>query len=179
MIIIVKYKLIYDKDDSAICYVKSEEKSICPICGSPHLKIIGSRKRNAWQSDGEKIIMIIRRLRCINCLKIHHELPDKLVPYKRYTSSAIETVLDNTTEIYCENGSIYRLKKWFSEIESYIAGCLSAVANRLNLEVNFSTGPAHRRIKSLVGESRGWLARTVRTIVNTNNWPHTRSAFMS
>ena len=124
--------------------------------------------------------MIIRRLRCKDCRKIHHELPDILVPYKRYTSVAIEAVLDdNTTEISCEDSSIYRIKNWFAEIESYIVGCLSAVANRLGLETKFTTGPARQRIKNLMGESAGWLARTVRTIVNTNNWVHTRFAFMS
>jgi hypothetical protein len=116
----------------------------------------------------------------VNCRKIHHELPDILVPYKRYTCAAIEAVLDdNTTEICCENSSIYRIKNWFAEVESYIAGCLFAVAIRLGLETKFRTSPARQQIKDLMGESAGWLARTVRTIVNTNNWLHTRSAFMS
>ena len=180
MISLSKYRLIYAMDTSNICYVKSEEDSICPICGSLDLKVIGSRKRRARQGDGERIIMVIRRLRCSNCRRIHHELPDILVPYKRYTSVAVEAVLnDNTTEICCENSSIYRIKNWFAKLESYIAGCLSAVAVRLNLETKLMSGSARQRIKDLIGESAGWLARTVRTMVNTNNWVHTRSAFMS
>ncbi|NSW92618.1 MAG: transposase [Firmicutes bacterium] len=180
MISLAKYSLIYVKDNSSICYIKSEEDSICPVCGSPDLKVIGSRKRRAWQGDGERMILVVRRLRCLNCRKIHHELPDILVPYKRYTSAAIEAIIDdNTTEICCENSSIYRIKNWFTEAEAYIAGCLSAIAFRLGLETKFRTGPARKRIKDMMGEATGWLARTVRTIVNTNNWLHTRSAFMS
>ncbi|WP_242966792.1 DUF6431 domain-containing protein [Desulfosporosinus sp. FKA] len=31
-------------------------------------------------------------MRCVNCRRIHHELPDCLVPYKRYESTCIESV---------------------------------------------------------------------------------------
>ncbi|WP_307545897.1 DUF6431 domain-containing protein [Paenibacillus sp. V4I5] len=31
-------------------------------------------------------LLVIRRLHCSQCLKIHHELPDCIVPYKRYES---------------------------------------------------------------------------------------------
>lgn len=175
MICLAKYRLILDKD-TGYHYVQSQEHSICPICNSPELKVIGSRKRRALQDNGETLVLIIRRLRCRNCLRIHHELPDILVPYKRYTSTVIEAILDGAgAEVCCENSSIYRIKRWFAEISEYITGCLSAIAARLGLEIK---GPAYR-IKDLMGEMAGWLARTVRTIVNTNNWLHTRSAFLS
>ncbi len=76
-----KVQVDLDKDNSNKYYVKSEENSICPVCGCCELKVIGSRKRNTLQGDGETIILIIRRLRCRNCRRIHHELPDILVPY--------------------------------------------------------------------------------------------------
>ncbi|MFY2158649.1 DUF6431 domain-containing protein, partial [Cytobacillus firmus] len=38
----------------------------------------------------------VLRLR-INCRAIHHELPDFLVPYKRYELGCIESVLTNPT----------------------------------------------------------------------------------
>ena len=180
MISISKYSLICDKDNSSICYVKSEEDSICPVCGNSELEVIGSRKRGVRQGDGETTILVIRRLRCRNCRRIHHELPDILVPYKRYASAAIEAILDdNATEICCENSSISRIKSWFAEVSEYIAGCLPAIAARLGLKIKLRSGPARQRIKDLVGQAAGWMARTVRTMVNTNNWLHTRSAFMS
>jgi hypothetical protein len=180
MICLANYRLILDKEKNNEYYVKSEEKSICPVCGCSELKVIGSRKRNALKEDGETIILIIRRLRCKNCRRIHHELPDILVPYKRYTSKVIEAILDGTLpEVCCENSSIFRIKKWFDKASEYIAGCLSAIAAQLSLEIKSGGGPASRRIKDLVGEATGWLARAVRTIVNTNNWIQTRSAFLT
>ncbi|PKM47231.1 MAG: hypothetical protein CVV03_04415 [Firmicutes bacterium HGW-Firmicutes-8] len=173
MISIATYSLIYDKINSNKCYVKSEEDSICPLCSSPELKVIGSRNRGALRGDGEAIILVIRRLRCRNCRRIHHELPDMLVPYKRYTSAAIEAILDdNATEICCENSSISLIKSWFAEASEYIAGCLPAIAARLGLETKLRSGSARQRIKDLVGEASGWLAKAVRTIVNTNTVLH-------
>ncbi len=34
-------------------------------------------------------------------------------------------------------------------------------------------------IKAYVGEETRWLARAVRIVVNTNNWVHTRFAFLT
>jgi hypothetical protein len=178
MICLAKYRLVLDQNNRY--HVKSEEKSLCPVCGCLELKVIGSRKRNALPGDGETIILIIRRLRCKNCRKIHHELPDILVPYKRYTSAVIEAIIDDaTTEVCCEESSITRIKRWFAEVSGYIAGSLSAVAARMRFETKSSSSSARQRIKDLVGETAGWLARVVRTMVNTNNWPQTRLAFLS
>ncbi|MCD7715322.1 MAG: DUF6431 domain-containing protein [Lachnospiraceae bacterium] len=43
--------------------------------------------------DGETIILIIRRFRCLDCLRIHHEFPDIVVPYKRYDAETIERIM--------------------------------------------------------------------------------------
>jgi hypothetical protein len=179
MISIAKYQLIWDKDSGNKYYVKSEESSVCPVCDNPELKVIGSRKRGALKGDGEAIILVIRRLRCSECKRIHHELPDMLVPYKRYSSGVIEAIVNDVSdEISCEDSSIYRIKRWFREISGYIAGCLGSVSAQRGLEI-VKSGPVFQRIKAYVGEETGWLARVVRTVANTNNWLHTRSAFMS
>lgn len=181
MISIANYQLVQFKDNINKYYVKSQENSICPTCENMELKVVGSRKRTAWNGDGKTITLVIRRLRCINCHRIHHELPDLLVPYKRYVSAAIEAILDdNTAEVCCENSSISRIKTWFAEVSEYIAGSMYAIAIRLGLETKLLVGSsAYRRIKIMAGETSGWLAKAVRTMVNTNNWVHTRSAFMS
>ena len=46
-----------------------------------------------YREDGSTATLIIRRLRCRKCGRIHHELPDSIVPYKRYDADAIETKL--------------------------------------------------------------------------------------
>lgn len=180
MISIAKYRLIEDKDNSNKYYVKSEESSVCPVCDNPELKVIGSRKRGVLKGDREAIILIIRRLRCSDCKRIHHELPDMVVPYKRYSSQVIEAIVDDISdEISCEDSSIYRIKRWFQEVSGYIAGCLDAVAAQRGLKLAIKSCPVSQRIKAYVGEELGWLARVVRTVANTNNWLHTRSAFMT
>ncbi len=180
MIMIEKYKIVPDENDSSNFYIKSEEKSICPLCSHPDLKVIGSRKRIVLSSRGEKLAVVIRRLRCSKCNRIHHELPDIFVPYKRYCSACIEAIVENEcNEVCCENSSIYRIKEWFRYIMEYIAGSLGAIAAKMGIEIEVKEKSAFQRIKAYTGKEKGWLARTVRTIVNTNNWVHTRSAFMS
>ncbi|WP_391563866.1 DUF6431 domain-containing protein [Paenibacillus cremeus] len=39
---------------------------------------------------GRARMLVICRLRCTYCRKIHHELPSCIVPYKRYDSACVE-----------------------------------------------------------------------------------------
>ncbi len=55
--------------------MRSAEQIPCPCC-SGQLKVIGSRRRSRINGRGEKIVLIIRRLGCVACHRIHHELPD-------------------------------------------------------------------------------------------------------
>ena len=73
-------------------YVRSSETPHCTCCGSS-LRVIGSRSRVLKENDGSQKKLIIRRMRCDSCERIHHELPDILVPFKRYGSETIESVL--------------------------------------------------------------------------------------
>lgn len=101
MIIIAEYSLIPDENDSSKYFVKSKEKGICPICLGEALKVIGSRNRSAINSKGEDLIIVIRRLKCACCKKNYHELPDILVPYKRYLSLCVEAIIDNQSNGAC------------------------------------------------------------------------------
>lgn len=180
MIVITKYRLIKDEADERKRCVRSEEKSICPVCAADTLRVIGSRNRRAFDSKGETLIIVIRRLRCLNCQKIHHELPDILVPYKRYLSKCIEAVIEGQWDgISCESSTIHRLRQWFKGMELHIKGSLASVAARMNVRVEVACERLSKSIKAYVGWEPGWLAKTVRILVNTNNWVHTRFAFMT
>lgn len=180
MISISKYRLIRDEKNSDRYYVKSLEKSICPICGGPRLKVIGVRKRNIFNADGKKNQLVIRRLKCQGCKHIHHELPDILVPYKRYSTGSIEAIIDGRDSLVsCEESSINRMRQWFKEIKEYMAGCLDSIAAQRGIKKQTIQTTTLERIKSHTGEGPGWLRKVVRIMVNTNNWIHTRSAFMS
>ena len=167
-----------------VFFVRSIEQSSCPCCGEK-LTVIGSRPRKYINSMGVASILVIRRLRCCHCNRIHHELPDVLVPYKRYGWESIEPVLSDeiTLTVAADESTILRWRNWFRERANHFAGCLASISIRFfNHSVKESSALSMsvlQRIFNFVGDAPGWLARIVRPIANTNNWIHTRSAFLS
>jgi|HigsolmetaAR201D_1030396.scaffolds.fasta_scaffold08937_2 hypothetical protein len=164
-------------------FVRCAESVPCPCCGSK-LTVIGSRKRTLRTNSGGSTELRIRRLRCSNCSKIHHELPDCLVPYKRYESSCIEEVISSPSHtVAADESTLYRWRCWYLAMACYFAGCLESLRFRFHLDpVGPSSTPsqtAHQRIGRMVGTANGWLARVVRPIANLNVWVHTRFAFLS
>ena len=149
------------------------------------LEVRGSKKRKSINSAGEELTLVVRVLKCSNCKRVHHELPDILVPYKRYDRESIETVITGGTslDVAADDSTIIRWKKWFLAISHHFLGCLISIVARYQDEFmkDISKLPKSvlHRIFHFVGSSPAWLARVVRTVVNSNNWVHTRSAFMS
>ena len=160
-------------------YVRSSETPHCPCCGSS-LRVIGSRSRVLKENDGSQKKLIIRRMRCDSCERIHHELPDILVPFKRYGSETIESVLTSPADngvFPCETSTASRLCIWFSLLRHYFEGCLRSLmfiychAPSLIAELN-SLIPLDPHALS-----NGWLKRLVRSVVNSSRWPQTRFAY--
>ncbi len=78
---------------------------------------------------GETMHILLRRLVCKHCKHIHIELPDILVPRKRYALEVIEnvvdgvsTVEDESTEDYPCESTVLRWKDWLSFNISQIEG---------------------------------------------------------
>lgn len=157
--------------------------ALSPCCGEK-LECIGTRGRKFIDTQGEKKTVRIRRLRCI-CGCIHHELPDRLVPYKRYEAASIEKVVSESPkalDVAVDNSTIHRWKVWFEERVVYWIGCLVSIAIRFKLPVEVTSLPSqtvHQKIGHLVGNTDGWLRRIVRPVVNANLWVYTRSAWMT
>ena len=133
---------------------------------------------------GEAKVLVVRRLQCINCMKIHHELPDILIPYKRYESSCIETVIDNVDniDVAADDSTIYRLKSWFYCLLNYLVNCIQAILAQYKYDLSWSSETELNPLKKLkcyTGDAVGWLSRIVKPIVNSNLWVQTRSALMS
>lgn len=63
----------------------------CPNCGG-ELKHYDSVQRLLKTKNGVKRRVKIRRLRCVECKKIHRELPESVLPYKHYESEIIKGV---------------------------------------------------------------------------------------
>jgi hypothetical protein len=165
-------------------FVRNLEQVSCPCCGG-QFNVIGSRERKYIDSEGNKIVLRIRRLRCKMCRSIHHELPDILVPYKRHCSESIESVL-NPREALCvaaDDSTIRRWRSWFRGCMDHFLGCLESIAIRLGRrtakKMTHSSKSRLQRVMDFVGDAPGWLARIVRPVANTNNWIHTRYAFLS
>ena len=161
----------------------------CPLCGGV-LKCFGTRLRKCILRSGEKIVLSLRRLRCSNptCRRIHHELPDFLVPYKRHESASIELVCApwvklREVDVAVEDRTIGRWKRWLETFASYWEGCLRTISARMGLQSGTnpeasSTSPL-QRLFQLVGSRPGWLAEIVRTLVNAGFWVQTHSAWMA
>ncbi len=169
---------------SKVFLVKSEEQHICPCCGEV-LRVIGSRRRGYIKDTGEKVVLVIRRLGCKACKMVHHELPDILVPYKRYSSESIEKVIgeEKALSVVADESTITRWRRWFKALSDHLLGSLISIAFRYLQDAaeDESTlpGSSLSRIWSHVGSAPGWLSRVVRPVVNANCWVQTRSAFLS
>jgi uncharacterized protein YbaR (Trm112 family) len=156
---------------------------MCPVC-EHELHVIGSRRRKGRKPTGDRITYVIRRLRCANCKRIHHELPDLLVPYKRYEAACIESVLHSepNSDVAADDSTLYRWRLWFAQFWPYWVACLQAISLRFGISVersSVSSPSALQQIGRYVGHHKGWLARLVRPIVHSQLWVHTRFAFLS
>ncbi|WP_306432881.1 DUF6431 domain-containing protein [Paenibacillus sp. J22TS3] len=166
-------------------FVRCAEVVPSPCCGVK-LSVIGSRRRKVASEGGERRLLVIRRMRCSQCQKIHHELPDCVVPYKRYESACIEQILSGPEilpTVAADNATLARWRNWFQEQYTYLLGCLASIAIRFHQnpveELSTPSQSAHHPFGHYVGDAHGWLARVVRPVVNVNLWVHTRSAFLS
>ena len=160
MINIAKYRLEYNPIEKVI-YVWADEEVVCPICGSKKMKLKGRRKRHIIMTNGESRILKIRRLKCKCCKKIHHELPDSIVPYKRHSAQTIEIIINEIDEsVPCEESTINRIKTWWVSIQLHIESVAASIKFKYN--ITFSKDEK--------------LPEIVRALVNTHLWPGTRSA---
>lgn len=122
--------------------------------------MIGTRERVRWRGqkgDYDRHILLIRRLHCEECDRIHHELPDCLVPFKRYEAEVIESVvvLGATAEMCgISDHAVYRFRGWWKAMQPYFMHILETLAAKYGL--SFGKPPAFREI--------------VRAVANSNNW---------
>lgn len=166
--------------------VKGTEKVACPCCGE-ELKVIGSRLRKYIRDNGEKTALRIRRLQCVGCHQIHHELPDFFLPYKRYEACCFEKIIQSphNNDIPADNSTLFRWNRWFFTLIDYWLGCLRSIALRFQMDLtSVNSAPMDsltvlEKIGRLVGDAAGWLSRMAKPIVNVNLWLQTRSAFLS
>ena len=136
------------------CYVVVLDCSHCPVCQTK-LLLRATRQRVLYRSEEEKEILLIRRLYCTKCNQIHHELPDCIVPYKRYSAEVIERATNgDARQDACSESTAARLRNWLATIKPYFLHILRALVSRHG--VVFGTPPTFKE--------------TVRAVVNSNSW---------
>lgn len=68
----------------------NEEK--CPDCGG-RLKYYDKVSRILRTKGRSTTYVQIRRLRCVDCGKVHREIPDYILPYKQYEAEIVNGVV--------------------------------------------------------------------------------------
>ncbi|MCY0864240.1 MAG: DUF6431 domain-containing protein [Sulfobacillus sp.] len=158
--------------------------SPCPHCQGP-LRVVGSRGRRRRLPDGTRHVLVIRRLRCDPCARIHHELPDCLVPYRRYDSASLEALATEgpTAAVAAEPSTLRRWEAWFQQWIPYVERCWAALAARHRIPPTARAlpweTPLALRAPWVATAGSGWLAAIVQRLVNEALWGQTRSASLT
>jgi len=150
MIVVNSYRL---ENKAVFLFVVALESRYCPVCQTMLMQR-GTRKRVLCKSDSEKQMLIIRRLRCESCKRIHHELPDCIVPYKRYGASPIEAIVNGADEV-CGNNTARRIRAWWETVKPYFLAILLTLVERFS--VSFGKPPAFKEIVRAVANSNNWV----------------------
>jgi len=165
MISIKEYHTEYSKDKQA-SYVWADEPLNCPSCDSSDLIKKGWRSRKLITFIGSLLLLLVQRVRCKDCGKIHHVLPDIIVPYKRYDAETIESIIEgNPEEALCEleEQEIYRIKTWWREMMHYILTKTTTIMSKCQIQIS----------------PKSKLTTIVRTLANAHLWPGTRSVLVA
>lgn len=177
MVIVSKYRLLHNDDEElcgvSVSYVVSMEEPICPTCAS-RLKYRDSRLRIRRTYSGEKTWLVVRRLRCPSCGRLHTELPDIVTPYKHYATEIIENVVDGvstpedlSTEDYPCERTMKRWIGWIFGSQIQIDSQLKSIGSCLpgfGRELLFST---ESLFDALRGKGSGWLCSINRALYNS------------
>ena len=157
------------------------EQIPCPHC-QDELQPYDRRDRKFKDEQGDWKILVIRRLRCRNpqCRRIHAELPDILVPYKRYGVCSIQAVLTgNALAAPAEESTRWRWKDWYIQLRHHFLGVARSIW-RHQAEVTRTLLASPTSIPTFIwNEAVLSLAELVRLTVNSGNWLTTRSAMVT
>ena len=125
----------------------------------------GWRIRKIINSDGSAQILVIHRMCCKVCGKIHHELPDIVIPYKRHCAETIEKIVSGGDDdrIPCEESAIRRIRTWWVACRLYFESVLASLREKYGAVFSVRYTPKE----------------IVRAVVGANLWPSTRTAFLS
>lgn len=164
MVCLERFQKKWKGDLIIITPQKGTPRPLCPACGG-ELFVRGTCIRKAINSEGNTEFYRLRVLQCRGCHKTHRELPNFLVPYKRYDREAIIKILSNNNgEVQCENSTIFRIRKWWEWFLPYARRILESQNDKFDsIEYANEEMPEFRKL--------------IRAVMNKEKWIHNRSAF--
>lgn len=157
------------------------EQNVCPCCQAA-LNPYDRRDRQCRDENGDRQALVIRRLRCQNkrCRRIHAELPDFLVPYKRYQVGVIAAVLGGTARIApLEESTRQRWRAWYDRLRDHLLGVAASIRRQMQEATRTLLAFPKSETFSFPDLSLLGLADQVRLAVNSGNWITTRSAMVT
>jgi Domain of unknown function (DUF6431) len=94
-----------------------------------------------------------------------HELPDLMIPYKRYAADVIEETIFQTAHltVAADESTIYGWRKWFSTLIDYWLFILQSLPIQFEqnetptVDLSSRLLPVHKRIGQWFGTASGWL----------------------
>jgi len=175
MVIITGYQLKYKIENGEKLYFCKQIEDLipCPEC-SEGLAYRDSVIRIFKVEGGNKNNLIIRRLQCCDCSRLHRELPDFLAPYKHYTTATIENVVDEVIDsgdydYPCER-TMMRWKDWILRNTDNINGHLKSVGFRVLGFTEDLLRSSDCLLTKLQEKGEEWLGKSLRVIYNSGNF---------
>jgi uncharacterized protein YbaR (Trm112 family) len=136
----------------------------CPKCHG-ELELRDRRRRSVIDAEGRQHVCSVRRLRCKRCGRLHTELPDFIVPYKRYSAAVIVSVSEGEgINVPYEERTRQKIRAWCERVISHLQGVW-----RQQVNLGFVSPYIVPNFVSLV-----------RATVNSGNWlchPFGRTAY--
>jgi hypothetical protein len=165
MLITNDYELIYNEIKKIYYLCINEARLYCPHCGQE--VIYRDSRLRIWRHCNEPADRIlIHRMFCRTCNRLHTVLPDVLVPHKHYGAAEIETILESEVRIdEVSDSTAAHWRQWIRGNEAQIEGVLQS----LKLEAGDklpelrSTENLFIQLKKTV---RKWLSVVSRLVVN-------------
>jgi len=157
------------------------EQVPCPRCQA-ELAAYDRRKRQYQDENGDRHPLSIRRLRCQNpdCRRLHVELPDFLLPYKRYAVKVMAAVLAGTASVApLEESTRWRWRNWYRRLIGYFQGVIASIWRQTQETARTLLASPNKTVPVRLDSGAPGLSELVRLTVNSGNWVTTRSAVVA
>jgi predicted RNA-binding Zn-ribbon protein involved in translation (DUF1610 family) len=141
----------------------------CPDCGTDvTMKKNGTKERHFLDENNKQQILIINRFKCPKCERGHHQLPDIIFPYKQHCVVTIQKTIDDYPPPFVDFSTVRYINKWYLDCEVIIKNkCSDLIILFDHHDVDSVLDVQQLRTKF----KSDWLARVVKILVISRNWP--------